>query len=80
MQNLSVTNILEKSNTKELSSKKLEGGKKFQLITEYTPAGDQPKAISFLKTEILNNKKKIRFCLESRVLEKLSRWLRLLKN
>ena len=57
MQNLSETNILEKSNTKELSSKKLEGGKKFQLITEYTPAGDQPKAISFLKTEILNNKK-----------------------
>ena len=57
MQNLSETNILEKLNTKELSSKKLEGGKKFQLITEYTPAGDQPKAISFLKTEILNNKK-----------------------
>ena len=57
MQNLSGTNILEKSNTKELSSKKLEGGKKFQLITEYIPAGDQPKAISFLKTEILNNKK-----------------------
>ncbi len=48
MQNLLETNILEKSNTKELSSKKLEGGKKFQLITEYTPAGDQPKAISFL--------------------------------
>ena len=61
MQNLSETNILEKSNTKELSSKKLEGGKKFQLITEYTPAGDQPKAISFLKTEILNNKKKSSF-------------------
>ena len=57
MQNLSETNILEKSNTKELSSKKLEGGKKFQLRTESTPAGDQPKAISFLKTEILNNKK-----------------------
>jgi len=57
MQNLSETNILEKSNTKELSSQKLEGGKKFQLITEYTPAGDQPKAISFLKTEILENKK-----------------------
>ena len=57
MQNLSETNILEKLNTKELSSKKLESGKKFQLITEYTPAGDQPKAISFLKTEILNNKK-----------------------
>jgi len=57
MQNLSQTNILEKSNTKGLSSQKLEGGKKFQLITEYTPAGDQPKAISFLKTEILENKK-----------------------
>jgi len=57
MQNLSKTNILEKSNTKGLSSQKLEGGKKFQLITEYTPAGDQPKAISFLKTEILENKK-----------------------
>ena len=57
MQNLSETNILEKSNTKGLSSQKLEGGKKFQLITEYTPAGDQPKAISFLKTEILENKK-----------------------
>jgi len=57
MQNLLETNILEKSNTKELSSKKLEGGKKFQLITEYAPAGDQPKAISFLKTEIVNNKK-----------------------
>ena len=28
MQNLLETNILEKSNTKELSSKKLEGGKK----------------------------------------------------
>jgi excinuclease ABC subunit B len=26
-------------------------------MTEYTPAGDQPKAISFLKTEIVNNKK-----------------------
>ena len=37
MQNLSQTNILEKSNTKGLSSQKLEGGKKFQLITEYTP-------------------------------------------
>jgi excinuclease ABC subunit B len=57
MQNLLETNILEKSNSKELSASKLEGGKKFQLITEYTPAGDQPKAISFLKTEILNNKK-----------------------
>ena len=57
MQNLLETNILEKSNTKELSSKKLEGGKKFQLITEYAPAGDQPRAISFLKTEIVNNKK-----------------------
>jgi excinuclease ABC subunit B len=57
MQNLLETNILEKSNTKELSLKKLEGGKKFQLITEYAPAGDQPKAISFLKTEILDNKK-----------------------
>lgn len=57
MQNLSQTNILDKSNAKELSSNKLEGGKKFQLITEYTPAGDQPRAISFLKTEILNKKK-----------------------
>ena len=57
MQNLLQTNILDKSNAKELSSSKLEGGKKFQLITEYTPAGDQPKAISFLKTEILNKKK-----------------------
>ena len=57
MQNLLQTNILDKSNAKELSSHKLEGGKKFQLITEYTPAGDQPKAISFLKTEILNKKK-----------------------
>lgn len=57
MQNLLQTNILDKSNAKELSSNKLEGGKKFQLITEYTPAGDQPKAISFLKTEILNKKK-----------------------
>jgi excinuclease ABC subunit B len=57
MQNLLETNILEKSNSKELSASKLEGGKKFQLITEYTPAGDQPKAISFLKKEILNNKK-----------------------
>ncbi len=57
MQNLLQTNILDKSNAKELSSNKLEGGKKFQLLTEYTPAGDQPKAISFLKTEILNKKK-----------------------
>ena len=57
MQNLLETNILEKSNSKELSASKLEGGKNFQLITEYTPAGDQPKAISFLKKEILNNKK-----------------------
>ena len=57
MQNFLQTNILDKSNAKELSSNKLEGGKKFQLITEYTPAGDQPKAISFLKTEILNKKK-----------------------
>ncbi len=61
MQNLSETNILDKTNTKALSLKKLEGGKKFQLITEYTPAGDQPKAISFLKTEILNQKKKSSF-------------------
>jgi excinuclease ABC subunit B len=57
MQNLSETNILDKTNTKALSLKKLEAGKRFQLITEYTPAGDQPKAISFLKTEILNQKK-----------------------
>ena len=57
MQNLLETNILENSNSKELSANKLEGGKKFQLITEYTPAGDQPKAISLLKAEILNNKK-----------------------
>ena len=53
MQNLLQTNILDKSNAKELSSNKLEGGKKFQLITEYTPAGDQPKAISFLKTKVI---------------------------
>ena len=57
MQNFPGINIAKKTDTKALSLEKIEGGKKFQLVTEYTPAGDQPKAIKFLKSEILNSKK-----------------------
>ena len=44
-------------------SPKLEGGKKFKLVTDFKPAGDQPKAIN----KLVNGEKKmnlIKFCLE----------------
>ncbi len=44
------------TNTKAIS-KKLEGGKKFKITTDYKPAGDQPKAIGFLKEQIQNSKR-----------------------
>ena len=37
------------------SREKLEGGKKFVLNTEFTPAGDQPSAINELVNGILAN-------------------------
>ena len=37
------------------SREKLEGGKKFDLNTEFTPAGDQPSAIKELVNGILAN-------------------------
>ena len=37
------------------SREKLEGGKKFVLNTEFTPAGDQPSAIKELVNGILAN-------------------------
>jgi len=45
------------TNTKAISRKKLEGGKNFKIITDYKPAGDQPRAIDFLKKQIQNSKR-----------------------
>ena len=38
-------------------SPKLEGGKKFKLVTDFKPAGDQPKAIN----KLVNGAKKNEF-------------------
>jgi len=45
------------TNTKAISRKKLEGGKNFKIITDYKPAGDQPRAIDFLKQQIQSSKR-----------------------
>ena len=57
MSNLSAVHTSEGKNKKDNFFDKLEGGKKFKLTTEFTPAGDQPTAIKQLKEGLINNKK-----------------------
>ena len=57
-------------------SGKLEGGKKFKLVTDFKPAGDQPDAIkNWLVMQIKVHLTK--FFLELLVLEKLLQWRKL---
>ena len=44
-----------------LFGKKLEGGIKLTIVSDFSPAGDQPKAIKKLISGI-KNKKMIKFC------------------
>jgi excinuclease ABC subunit B len=57
MSNLSAVHTSEGKNKKDNFFDKLEGGKKFKLTTEFTPAGDQPTAIKQLKEGLINNQK-----------------------
>jgi excinuclease ABC subunit B len=57
MSNLSVVHTSEGKNKKDNFCKKLEGGKKFKLTTEFKPAGDQPSAIKQLKEGLIKNQK-----------------------
>jgi excinuclease ABC subunit B len=57
MSNLSAVHTSEGKNKKDNFFQKLEGGKKFKLTTNFTPAGDQPGAIKHLKDSLLTNQK-----------------------
>ena len=57
MSNLSAVHTSEGKNKKDNFCKKLEGGKKFKLTTEFKPAGDQPSAIKQLKEGLIKNQK-----------------------
>ena len=57
MCNLSAVHTSEGKNKKDNFCKKLEGGKKFKLTTEFKPAGDQPSAIKQLKEGLIKNQK-----------------------
>jgi excinuclease ABC subunit B len=57
MSNLSAVHTSEGKNKKDNFFQKLEGGKKFKLTTNFTPAGDQPGAIKHLKDGLLTNQK-----------------------
>ncbi len=56
-----------------LFGKKLEGGVKLSTVSDFKPAGDQPKAIKKLVSGI-KNKKMTKFCWASQVQVRLSQW------
>jgi excinuclease ABC subunit B len=51
-----INTSLNKS-TKDLSLKKLEGGKKFKILSNFKPSGDQPSAIKELNNGLIKNLK-----------------------
>ncbi len=60
MQNTYQENSLDPIDKDFLFVKKLEGGIKLSIVSDFKPAGDQPKAIKRLISGI-RNKKMIRF-------------------
>ena len=56
MQNTYQEKILDLENTNNSINKKLEGGIKFKIKSNFQPAGDQPQAIKKLN-KITKNKK-----------------------
>ena len=62
MQNTYQEKILDIETTNNSIKKKLEGGIKFKIKSDFQPAGDQPQAIKSL-TQNLKNKKMSKFCL-----------------
>ena len=56
MQNTYQEKILDNENTNNSIKKKLEGGIKFKIKSDFQPAGDQPQAIKAI-TQNLKNKK-----------------------
>ena len=57
MQNTYQEKILDIETTNNSIKKKLEGGIKFKIKSDFQPAGDQPQAIKLL-TQNLKDKKK----------------------
>ena len=57
MQNTHQEKILDIETTNNSMQKKLEGGIKFKIKSDFQPAGDQPQAIKSL-TKNLKDKKK----------------------
>ena len=49
--------ITEIQSNNSFLKNKLEGGKKFKLISDFKPAGDQPQAIKQLIKKAKNNQK-----------------------
>ena len=56
MQNTYQDLITEIQNKNPGISPKLEGGKKFQMKTDFKPAGDQPEAIKQILKNLKDNK------------------------
>ena len=79
MQNTYQDLITAVQNKNPAISPKLEGGKKFQMKTDFKPAGDQPEAIKQL-VMVLIKTNLVKFCLVLLALEKLLQWLKLLKK
>ena len=79
MQNTYQEKILDLENTNNSISKKLEGGIKFKIKSNFQPAGDQPQAIKKLISNLKGQKNEKSY-LVLLALEKLSRWLKLLKH
>jgi len=79
MQNTYQDLITEIQNKNPGISPKLEGGKKFQMKTDFKPAGDQPEAIKQLVNGA-NKDQLSQVLLVLLDLEKLLQWLRLLKK
>ena len=62
MQNTYQEKMLDIENTNNSIKKKLEGGIKFKIKSDFQPAGDQPQAIKAL-TQNLKNKKMSKYFL-----------------
>ena len=57
MQNTYQEKILDIENTNNSIRKKLEGGIKFKIKSDFQPAGDQPQAIKSLVQNLKDKKK-----------------------
>ena len=56
MQNTYQEKILDIETTNNSIKKKLEGGIKFKIKSNFQPAGDQPRAIKALRQNLKNKK------------------------